>query len=354
MGRGIVVAGALLAAGCSLDLDGLEGADAGSPATAEPEAGAAHEAGGAVQPTDSGFSDTGSSSGSSGGGDAMGPTGCANGACSGAPAGWSLVAFASTQASPCPPGFDSAAPTNLVEGPTAAGACSCGACAVTTPPSCAAGELSGYYDYNTTVYAGTCYMPDTTPVLMNDPPGACATDIYQGSYATFDVRYNAPPLSGGACSAPGTQNSGALTYAARDRVCAPNDPHATNCSGGTCQPGLTGSYAACVAAPGAMPCPPGYPVAHAVGSSGSFSCADCACTIKGTCTGTVTLYTDTACNKGGYAISTNVCVSVSSVGSYKAYQYTPDPPAGVTCQAAAPGAAQNVALVDEQTVCCAH
>jgi hypothetical protein len=224
---------------------------------------------------------------------------------------------------------------------------------VTTPPSCATGALSGYYDYNTTAYAGTCYAPDEMPLLSNDPPGTCLTDVHQGPYTTFDVRYNAPAPTGGVCSAPGVPNSGALTYSARDRVCAPNNVAAMNCSGTSCSPSLTASYEACIVAPGNVACPPGpYTVAHEVGSSGSFSCADCACKITSTCSGTLTLYTDTNCQKGAYPIATGVCVDASGSGTFEAYEYKASPPTKVSCQAGAPGAG-NIALVDPETVCCA-
>ncbi len=72
------------------------------------------------------------------------------------------------------------------------------------------------------------------------------------------------------------------------------------------------------------------------------------------CSGTLTLYTDTACKKGPYAISTDVCVGISSAGTYKAYQYTGADPKNVACQAGTPDPAPSVALTGEQTVCCAQ
>jgi hypothetical protein len=127
-----------------------------------------------------------------------------------------------------------------------------------------------------------------------------------------------------------------------------------NCAGTSCHPNLTGSYEACIVAPGDVACPPGpYTVARAVGSSGSFTCADCACKITSTCSGTLTLYSDANCQKGAYPIATGVCVGVSSSATFEAYEYKADPPAKVSCQAAAPAAAQNVALVEPETVCCA-
>ena len=51
--------------------------------------------------------------------------------------------------------------------------------------------------------------------------------------------------------------------------------------------------------------------------------------------------------------STDVCVGISSEASFKAYRYVGATPTMTSCQAAAPGAAQNVALTGEQTICCA-
>jgi len=349
--RVITLASLLSIAGCTVGLSGLEsdagGAEDGSSMTMPPDmdSGAtSHDAGpltgDAARPPEDGGGPN--------------PCGAPGNPCPAVPAGWALVAFAPAQSSPCPPGFESAPASDLVEGPAAASACSCGACTVTTPPSCASGAVAGYFDYNATVYAGTCYMPDQMPLLSNDPPGACLSDVYQGTYTTFDVRYNAPAPTGGVCSAPAVPNSGALTYSARDRVCTPNDVAAMNCSGTSCHPNLTGAYEACIVAPGNVACPPGpYSVAHAVGSSGSFACADCGCTITSTCSGTLTLYSDAKCQKGAYPIATGVCVGVSSSATFEAYEYKSDPPTKVSCQAGAPAPAQNVALVGPETVCCA-
>jgi hypothetical protein len=65
----------------------------------------------------------------------------------------------------------------------------------------------------------------------------------------------------------------------------------------------------------------------------------------------MTLYTDPACTKGPLAFSTGVCVNVSSDATYQAYRYT-GTPTSVTCQASGAGV-ENLALVGEQTVCCA-
>jgi len=281
------------------------------------------------------------------------PNACTNssGPCVVVPSGWSLVAFAPAQTSACPAGFDSSPAEDLVEGPTATGGCSCGTCSVTQPPSCAAGSIAVMYD---TDGSGTCNKVAMPSPLGNSPAGSCGTDIYQGDYSIYDIQYTAPAPSGGTCAAPGVKDTGALTYTSQDRVCQANDAHAAGCDGGVCRPDISAPYAACIAAPGDVACPSGpLSVAHAIGASGSFSCADCACTMSGTCSGTLTLYTDATCTTGPYAISTDVCVGISSAATYRAYRYSGGTAKGVTCEDAAPGPAQNIALTDPQTVCCA-
>src|SRR5581483_9910320 len=78
------------------------------------------------------------------------PGGCDGGAgCVVVPPGWTFVAFAPSQATPCPAGY--AAPTgatsDLVEGQDTSTACTCGSCTVTGQPSCASGTVGVYYDY---------------------------------------------------------------------------------------------------------------------------------------------------------------------------------------------------------------
>jgi hypothetical protein len=365
---GVIALTAAAVAGCSLGVGGLsnslssgdggpgEGeptADGGDPSQKLPKDGgtAAHDSGpqpDAMMPTppmpDGALPQT----------DA-GSTACPDpsGACLVVPAGWALVAFAGTQASPCPTGFAGAPPTDLVEGPSAAGACSCGACTVSTPPTCDEGTVTASYDVNTSIYAGTCYLPATGSPLKNSPPGGCGTDAYQGIYATYDMKYVAPPASGGTCSAPGVANSGGVTYAARDRACTPDSDKAAGCVGGMCQPDLPAGFAACIAYPGAVACPPGpLSVGHLVGASASATCADCSCTISATCSGTLTLYTDTDCAMGAYPISTGSCVSVESNAKFNSYAYKGGMPKSVSCKAAAASAMPGVALAGEQTICC--
>jgi hypothetical protein len=284
----------------------------------------------------------------------------AGGPCVVVPGGWSLVAFAPTQASSCPAGFSVAPAVDVVEGPDASGACGCGPCTVTQAPSCASGAVAGYNDIRSRGGAGLCGSVDMPSPLSNNPPGACGTDIFQGDYSIYDVQYNAPPPTGGACRSPGVAQAAAVTYKAQERMCTPDTPQAAGCTGDVCRPTLPTGYGACIAAPGAMPCPQGpLGVQHIVGTSATFTCADCGCTATATCSGTLTLYADANCSKGATPIATNVCVSMSGMSSakntFQAYEYAGDPPQNVACHAAAAaGAGQAVALANDETLCCAQ
>jgi hypothetical protein len=311
-----------------------------------PEGGSPADAGGA--------STDGSTQGTGDSGDPA-STACPGGSgpsCLAVPAGWSLVAFSASQAAPCPAGFDTRG--DVVEGPSAAGACGCGACSVTTPPTCTSGPLPVSYDYDTTPTAGTCYMTASPSPLSNSPPGACLTDIYQGDYSSYDARYDAPPASGGACAAPGVSNSGGVMYAGRDRVCESSSPASAGCMGNVCRPMVSGGYQACVAIAGEAACPPGpLAVAHYVGASAAATCPDCGCAVTATCSGTITLYTDAACKKAGTSLATGVCKFVGNQ-AYKAYVYAGGSPQKVACQATPSSAGPVVSLVSETTVCCAQ
>lgn len=283
--------------------------------------------------------------------------GTAGSACVLVPSGWTLVAFAPTQSSPCPTGFASQS-TDLVEGPTAgAGACSCGTCTVTSPPSCTSGTVPVHYDETISTGAGTCDLlaePGTGP-LMNSPPGSCGTDLYQGSYAGFDISYTSPPATGGACTAPGVASGTAVTYASQDRSCAADDAQSANCDGSACAPSIAAPFQACLMTAGDAACPTG-PMSsrHLVGTGASVTCADCGCSTSATCAGTVTLYTDSACMTSPYAVPADgSCVAIHlQKASYDSYVYSGGSPQDVTCEASGP-TETGVVLANEATICCA-
>ncbi len=398
---GGVAIGAVLAAtvgACSLSTEGLgvapghgeapgEGLDAaGSADVAAPPddatAGTHHAADGSVHRADAGRDgsepgdaqeaestadapgDDGESPGDAGPG-VVPDGGCTTAAgCYVVPSGWSLVAFASSQTTACPAGYDS--PANLVEGPDAAAACSCSACSVTAQPSCASGEVDIFYDTVTAVGAGTCSMPGMTPMLTNDPAGSCGnvangSGVYAGNYSIYDLAYTPPPASGGTCSAPGAA-TGSVTFAARDRACVPTSPQAAGCVGSECTPGLSAPYDACIMQAGSVACPAGpFGVQHLAGTGVSFGCAACGCSISAACSGTITLYTDTACRNTGVQVPADgSCNRVTSLPHssttyvFDSYTYLGNAPASVSCMASGSSTAESVALSGAETICCAQ
>jgi hypothetical protein len=330
------------------------GSGDGGPANADAQDGPGVADGGDDAPSDTGTidSDTGTQ-----GTPCDGSAGCAVNV----PPGWSLVAFAADQTAGCPAGFTS--PADLVESPNAAAACTCGSCSVTGQPSCASGTVSVYYDYvSSRTY--TCNLPGMVPQLNNNPPGACGSgsDVYHGNYSVYDIAYGPPPSTGGSCSAPGSA-TGAVTYGAHDRTCAPSSAQAAGCDGSTCAPSLPSPYSACIMQSGTTTCPPGpLGVLHVAGTGSSFGCSDCNCSVTATCTGSITLYTDSKCTKPGVTIpadrSCNQITSLSNAAgtnyTFGAYIYTPNPPASTKCTASGSSSAENVTLQNTVTICCAQ
>jgi hypothetical protein len=277
-------------------------------------------------------------------------------ACVVVPGGWTLVAFASSQATACPAGFGDT--TNLVENPSGANACGCGTCSTTTPPTCNAGTVGVTYDVALSVDVGTCDDVGTPPALANSPAGGCGTDLdTEADYEELDLQFKAPPASGGVCGAPGVP--GTLTFGAYDRSCAPASAAAANCAGGACSPTLAPPYQACITpeSAGVVACPAGaLGVQHVVGTAASFSCSACPCTVSGTCSaGTLTLYPNADCGHTGTAFTTGDCTNVAlstTSSSFGSYRFRGGTASAITC-AATPGVAEDVTLTNETTICCA-
>jgi hypothetical protein len=287
------------------------------------------------------------------------PTGpCLNDAapCIVVPTGWTLVAFTPDQSTLCPAGFTSGS-MDFVDGPAVgASKCSCGTCTVTSAPTCNSGEIPVHYDETISAGAGTCdlvAMPGTGP-LINSPPGSCGTDLYQGSYADFDISYTSPPAAGGACTAPGAP-SGVATSTGVDRACVADTAQAANCNGNACSPSIGDPFKPCIMATGAVACPAGpLSVRHEVGTAASVTCPGCGCSVAADCSGTVTLYTDTRCTTGPFKVAADGSCNPIHLqhASYNSYIYSGGAPTDVSCAASDPGA-PTAGLVNPTTICCA-
>lgn len=269
------------------------------------------------------------------------------------PAPWSLVAFATTADAGCPPGLASPS-TDVMEGPSAeAGACACGTCAVTTPPTCT-GKVDIGYDTDGT---HSCAFAGVPSQNANSPAGGCGQDLFLGTEPNgIEGKLTPTPPDGGVCGAPGVLQKANVTYAAKGRICTPGIPADIGCSGDTCAPNVAAPFRACISQAGDQACPAGnFSVKHLVGTDVTANCGTCACSMTGTCAGTYTLYTDTACTVNPTVLAANgTCVRNAAIDgkSYKSYRYTLAPTGlGCTATGTAP-VAQNVALAGSQTVCC--
>jgi hypothetical protein len=271
--------------------------------------------------------------------------------------GWTLVAFAPSQGTACPTGFATAAPTNLVEGPDTTGACSCGACTIGTQPTCPTGPIGVDSDTHAIIGNNTCGTTDAP--VANNPAGGCDTDLPTNiNYSLSDMKLVPPAATGGQCSSAGTP--GTLTYADMDRACVMDSAQAAGCNGDECTPNLPSPYVACVFKSGDVACP-GAPFTeqHVVGTAGTLTCSACDCSVSADCTGTMTLYTDTGCTMGAFALKADTgCYPAAAPGSggftgthYGSYKYAGNAPATVACAASGSSAA-SVTLANEQTVCC--
>lgn len=299
----------VLAGGCGLfpDLGSLEG-DAGLDATND-------------GPADASF-------------DAIGDVGVipdvslpsCDGAC-GAPYGFTPVLFALDQKTSCPTGTTT---LNGAADPSLGAACACD-CKVTQPPSCS--PIVFKHDLGDT--PGMCPNASPfTPVLDAGCYDAGAT----GLHAYWSIP--PPPVDApGTCTSTAANNPTAASAAA-SRICID-----TSCQS-TCS--APSGFMACFIADGNVACPNGLSPHH-VGNV-SVSCNSCsACSVGGSCGGTVTLYQDNACATALSTIGVDAsCVATNGtvLGGLK---YAPAI-VGETCT---PGTASGtVSLQQELTVCC--
>jgi hypothetical protein len=105
---------------------------------------------------------------------------------------------------------------------------------------------------------------------------------------------------------------------------------------------------------GSQSCPSGYPARHLVGTDVSYTCSACPCTVNATCEGTMQLFTDGMCMMGQKDIPADgMCHAGPGNASYNSYKYV-GTVKSQACQAGPAPPPSGLALVGEETVCCAQ
>lgn len=256
-------------------------------------------------------------------------------------AGWTRVGLAASAATSCPSGYN---PFDGIESPTAPpSACTCGACAITTAPSCASGAVVSTIDNS----SGAAMCNNAGATANNTTAGACLS--WGGSVSLAKHIESAPPAStGGACTSAGVANRGAVvTVAARE--CTP--------SAAACEATLCGADAGvneCIAKNGDQACPPGpFATKHLVGSDFTLACSACGCATSATCKGTLVVATDNACTANTVDLVVDgTCRTPPSVGgSYGFYKYVGALNTQACNTTTASGATVGV-TASPRTICC--
>jgi hypothetical protein len=275
------------------------------------------------------------------------------------PAGWQVIEFEDTLATPpaCSTGYGSS--IDVVEGPSGAPAtCGC-ACNLTTPGSC----MTGNFTVNVDLFGGGgCLAPAVTSPVNG---GACspATDNYQPS-SNPKMKVDPAPYAPGACTPDPSVSTTPVTFAAQGRLCAALDggaPSGTCAGGGTCAASPAG-FSLCITHAGTMTCPPGYTLpAHIAAPASDVSdtrgCTACSCgAADAGCAGSLTLFTDSTCTTGAESAPVNdVCngfpVTSGATPTYNAYEYDASAQ-GEGCPPSPVSPDGGVALTNTHTICC--
>lgn len=285
----------------------------------------------------SGAGDAQSSSSAQGGGGSGACSGALADACADAvPTGWKRVGYAGNRETPCGEGFTA---SDVLSDPTAlADACTCTDCALTDQPNCATGMLKTYFDEG----SGLC--AETGPVLPNQIPGVCNVTAPTTLYSHHKV--TPPTPAGGACSISGVIH-GSAVHSTEARVCAPVD---ATCEAELCAAG--GVFSECIATEGDKECPEGpFTDRHILGTGSSVACSPCGCSVKATCAGQLTVYTDDACTTGAITLPVNDRCEASISGTVIQSYLFEGVVESAACMVASPPM-PTVTAKDAQTLCC--
>jgi hypothetical protein len=209
---------------------------------------------------------------------------------------------------------------------------------------------------------GGCAQGYTTETLVTNPrlaDGGCACGPCQviGSYGCDPPFLTVTP---GICAAGQAQHVEAHVSTATGSVgCSAANVAGTGAATDPltlCVPGCGTDYCQagqrCIAADGELPCPTGYTLLVRAGQGAETSCAPCTCDAgpPGACTGTVAIYSDTACSDAGLLAlyTAGSCNEYSSDYSSVLVQLAAPPP---SCTAAT-AAEGDASLTGVKTICC--
>jgi hypothetical protein len=242
------------------------------------------------------------------------------------PAGWSLVAFAVATTVGCPAGFTT---MDVVEGPEG-GTCSCGACQITTSPACAT--------ENFTSTVGTGMGCDDAGAGFQTTGTSCAMvpGTLPGSIAIAGAQV------AGLCASSAVPDASTVTSQS-DRICVPPQ----SCL--ACNPGLSTDFEACIMTANSVPCPAGTSQMHVVSPSYALQCTVCSCAITGTCSGTLTFFSNPDCSGASSTLLTNGICAQTSGNGFGSYAFD----GGLTTMSCSPGTSTAAfAPTSLMTVCC--
>ncbi len=271
------------------------------------------------------------------------------------PDGWSLVAYSTVQTA-CPEGFASAPPTNFSGSAEPTTACTCGGCTMNYVPTCNAFGVVGFYGAEDPgpSACGTAYPPGD---FYNNNPGTCQTNLPQGDYAGRALEYlPAPPEGSCGAAGPGVLTS-PVTFPWQGEVCSPDSAVSAGCIGNVCTVGLPPPFRVCVSNSPFRECPANSvftePYLEAAGPSAS--CSTCNCAVTATCSGTVQLFSDTACMGSEFDVPADgQChSSPPGIGPIASYRYTATAPTNVSCVPDVTTATVMTSWQKTVTVCCA-
>jgi hypothetical protein len=250
---------------------------------------------------------------------------------------FSLVTMTATS---CPSGWGSRAG---VTAPTAGdGTCTCD-CNVTAQPDCSTGTIQRFDDLTTTA---SCSQTATT--LTGD--GTACQQLYYGIYLQgVHYKVDAPPPTGGTCKFDAKLDTGKVTSTPTN-LCTPP----TGCPGAVC-----GSSNVCVSKTGNVACPTSFPAKSLVGASATATCGDCgtSCSVGGTCTGTLNLYTDQYCQavtKATFTADSMCKASTGTVTNYYSFNYKGSVVTADCGQGPPPTSMPTASLDSPTTICCQH